>query len=333
MPKLISPKGSKTEQRISQNKKVNQTPSDSGLLHTDNWIDQTGIQFNNASNEKVISKNGAFIVLGTDRPDSVASGYGAKGSSRASTIDLVVGRMASAFDGDGPEDGTFVDNSFAADAARIYISQQTDIDKNFGIVEGTTPNPKGRSAIGIKADGVRVFGREGVKIVTGKGNNWRNFGTKGEPNSAGGKISQPAPTIELIAGNNTEPRIVRGGQFLTERETIETLQPVSLGHNTRDAFRELSDIIDEILGTLLSFALIQTRINTYTASALASSTARFPPHGVAAGIIGTENTVGMPSKVLSPLYHSRLNKTFNFDFNYLYPFSYKYICSRNVKTT
>jgi hypothetical protein len=110
MPKLISPKGSKTEQRISQNKKVNQTPSDSGLLHTDNWIDQTGIQFNNASNEKVISKNGAFIVLGTDRPDSVASGYGAKGSSRASTIDLVVGRMASAFDGDGPEDGTFVDN-------------------------------------------------------------------------------------------------------------------------------------------------------------------------------------------------------------------------------
>jgi hypothetical protein len=172
-----------------------------------------------------------------------------------------------------------------------------------------------------------------VKIVTGKGNNWRNFGTKGEPNSAGGKISQPAPTIELIAGNNTEPRIVRGGQFLTERETIETLQPVSLGHNTRDALRELSDIIDEILGTLLSFALIQTRINTYTASALASSTARFPPHGVAAGIIGTENTVGMPSKVLSPLYHSRLNKTFNFDFNYLYPFSYKYICSRNVKTT
>jgi hypothetical protein len=63
MPKLISPKGSKTEQRISQNKKVNQTPSDSGLLHTDNWIDQTGIQFNNASNEKVISALIDLILL------------------------------------------------------------------------------------------------------------------------------------------------------------------------------------------------------------------------------------------------------------------------------
>ena len=175
MARKLSEKGSATEQRIKEKKPLNATPSDSGIMHMDNWIDEVGPQYKNAPNEKVLSKNGSFIVLGTDRPDSQASGYGAKGSSRASSIDLVVGRMSSARRGKGPKDGTFVDNSFAADAARIYISQQTDIDTYFGIVEGSVGNSKARSAIGIKADGVRIFGREGVKIVTGKGNNWKGF--------------------------------------------------------------------------------------------------------------------------------------------------------------
>jgi hypothetical protein len=327
----LSDKGSSTEQRIKENKPVNTTPSDSGIMHSDNWIDEVGAQYKNAANEKIISKNGAFVVLGTDRPTSAASGYGAKGSSRAATIDLVVGRMSSARGGKGVKDGTYVDNNFASDAARIYISQQTDIDTNFGIVEGSVGNPRARSAVGIKADGVRIFGREGVKIVTGKGNNWKGFGLKGETNSLGGKVSQPAPGIELIAGNNTEPRKVYGG-FLNPREVIETLQPVAMGYNTRDAFRELSNILDDILGALVNFALIQTTVNTTTAAAFASSGV-YPPHGVAAGVIGTANTVGMPTQVLSPLYHARLNKTFDFEFNYLYPFGYKFICSRSVKTT
>lgn len=331
MTKKLSEKGSTTEQRIKEKKPVNSTPSDSGIMHVDNWIDEVGAQYKNAPNEKTISKNGAFVVLGTDRPSSMASGYGAKGSTRAATIDLVVGRMSSARGGKGVKDGTFVDNSFAADAARIYISQQTDIDTNFGIVEGSVGNPRARSAIGMKADGVRIFGREGVKIVTGKGNNWRGFGKKGEPNSLGGKISQPAPGIELIAGNNTEPKKVYGGLF-NPRETIETLQPVAMGYNTRDALRQLSDILDDVLGAITNFALIQTSVNTVTAAAFASS-GIFPPHGVAAGVIGTTNTVGMPSQVLNPLYHARMNKTFDFEFNYLYPFGYKFICSRSVKTT
>jgi len=325
MARKLSEKGSATEQRIKEKKPLNATPSDSGIMHMDNWIDEVGPQYKNAPNEKVLSKNGSFIVLGTDRPDSQASGYGAKGSSRASSIDLVVGRMSSARRGKGPKDGTFVDNSFAADAARIYISQQTDIDTYFGIVEGSVGNSKARSAIGIKADGVRIFGREGVKIVTGKGNNWKGFELKGETNSIGGKISQPAPGIELIAGNNTEPRKVRG-------DTIETLQPVSMGYNTRDAFRELSDVLDDVLGAVINLALIQTNLNSIIASAFAAS-AVYPPHGAAAAAIGSINSVGLPTQVLSPMYHARANKTFNFELNYLYPFSYKYICSRSVKTT
>ena len=113
MARKINEKGSATEQRIKQKQPLNFTPSDSGIMHTDNWIDQVGLQYKTAPNEKVISKNGAFVVLGTDRPSSMASGYGAKGSSRAASIDLVVGRMYSARGGKGVKDGTFVDNNFA----------------------------------------------------------------------------------------------------------------------------------------------------------------------------------------------------------------------------
>ncbi len=331
MARKLSREGSETQKRIKNKKPVNTTPSDSGIMHMDHWIDDKFLNYKKAQNEKVISKNGAYVVLGTDRPNSEASGYGARGSDRAATIDLVVGRLSSARGGKGVKYGTHVDSNFAADAARIYISQQTDVDTNFGTVEGSVGNSKARSAIGIKADGVRIFGREGIKIVTGKGNNWRGFGLKGETNSLGGKISQPAPGIDLIAGNNTEPRKVFGG-FLKPREIIDTLQPVSMGHNTRDAFKELSDVLDDVFGAIINFALVQSAINNVTAAAFASS-GIFAPHGAAGGAIGTVNSILMPSRVLSPMYHARVNKTFNFEFNYLYPFSYKYICSRSVKTT
>jgi hypothetical protein len=330
MAKKLSDKGSPTEERIKQKKQVNTTPSDSGLMHADNGDAQLGPQYKNAPNEKIMSKNGAYIVLGSDRPTSMASGYGAKGSSRAASIDLVVGRMSSARGGKGVKEKTHVDNNFAADAARIYISQLTDIDTNFGIVEGSIGNPKGRSAIGIKADGVRVFGREGVKIVTGRGNNWKGFGNKGETNSLGGKISQPAPGIEFIAGNNTEPRKVWGG-IENPVETIETLQPIAMGYNTRDALRELGEIVEEILGALINLGLIQMSVNT-AASAAFAATGIYPPHGVASGIIGSANSALLPTTVMNPLYHARVNKTM-WEFNHLTPFGYKFICSRSVKST
>lgn len=326
----ISDKGSPTEQRIKEKKQVNTTPSDSGLMHTDNAFSEVGPQYKHAPNEKIISKSNAFIVLGSDRPSSMASGYGAKGSNRASSIDLVVGRMSSARGGKGVKDGTHVDNNFAADAARIYISQMTDVDTNFGITEGSIGNVKARSAVAIKADGVRVFGREGVKIITGRGNNWKGFGIKGETNSLGGKVSQPAPGIELIAGNNTEPRKVWGG-VENPVETIETLQPIAMGYNTRDALKEIGEILEEILGSLINLGLIQMSINTATAAAFASS-GIYPPHGVAAGVIGVANSALMTPFVMNPLYQSRVSMNM-WGFNHLTPFGYKFICSRSVKST
>lgn len=87
-------------------------------------------------------------------------------------IDIVVGRMASK-----PKENVFVDPDFEIDAARIYISQKTDIDKNFKLPNGSMGQSEGKSGIGIKADGIRIIGREGIKLVVGTDNKNSQEGT------------------------------------------------------------------------------------------------------------------------------------------------------------
>lgn len=298
--------------------------SDNGIFHTP--IPLQPVKYKQAANEKVIQNEGAFIVLGTDRPKGTEDGYGARGSNRANSIDLVVGRMSSARSGKGPkgsdtESGVSVDNSYFADAARIVISQLTDIDKNFGLADSSS-NSLGRSGIGIKADAVRVIGREGVKIVTGRADGPSGFGTKGETNSLGGKISDPAPSIDLIAGNNTGNIKVWGGLY-QPTELIPNLQPAVKGYITRDAFRDLGTIIDEIWSALYTLTLTQIAFN----GVLGADPFRgwVPPAAVTA--VSSQILF-----VMNSLYHTRVNKSM-WEFNYLYPFGYKFICSRNVNIT
>ena len=300
--------------------------SENGLFHT--AIPLQTIKYKAAENENVMQNEGSFIVLGTDRPKVTESVYGALGSNRANSIDLVVGRMSSARGGKGPpgsdnEEGAFVDNSFFADAARVHISQLTDIDKNFGLSEtNSNIGSKQRSGIGIKADGIRIVGREGIKIVTGKADGPGGFGMKGETNSLGGKISEPAPTIDLIAGNNTGTIKVWGGLFQPV-EQIPNLQPAVKGYITRDAFRDLGNIIDEIWSAIYTLTLVQIRYNAI----LGSDPFRpwVPPAAV-------EAVASQIIFVMNSLYHTRVNKAM-WEFNYLYPFGYKFICSRNVNIT
>ena len=88
--------------------------------------------FTKADCERVYSgKNNNYIVMGRDRHKSRSSGYGGKGDTQASMIDIVVGRMAHE-----PSDDVWVDPDFHSDSARIYISQKTDVDKNFGLAPG-----------------------------------------------------------------------------------------------------------------------------------------------------------------------------------------------------
>jgi len=170
-------------------------------------------EFIQADCEKVIrGENNSWIVLGRDRPAGVFSGHGGGGSSHAASIDLCVGR-GGAHTKRTDENGTplYINNDFKSDAARIYISQKTDIDRNFGIVPGIHGNPTNRSAIGIKADNVRVIARESIKLVT----------RTDDKNSRDGNINTTLG-IQLIAGDDDSDMqpLVKGDNLMAVLDFI-----------------------------------------------------------------------------------------------------------------
>lgn len=85
-----------------------------------------------------------------------------------------------------------VDPSFRLDAARVYISQKTDVDRDFELPKGKLPFATTRSAVALKADGVRLIAREGIKLVAGHD----------RVNSQGGDITRSGFGINLIGGGN-----------------------------------------------------------------------------------------------------------------------------------
>ena len=197
-------------------------------------------RFVQSDTEKVVaSATNANIVLGRDRPGSRLSGYGGSGDTHCASIDMVAGRMASnaaSVTGDGEAMST--DPNFKLDAARIYISQKTDIDTNFGITDGLVGNATAKSGIGLKADGVRIVAREGIKLVT----------KTDMKNSQGGAVDQISG-IDLIAGNDDEE-----------------LQPIPLGNNLEEALVKLTDHVDKLIGIMDNFLMYQMKYNVALAT-------------------------------------------------------------------
>jgi hypothetical protein len=182
--------------------------------------------FRKAQCEKVITQyplgkkeanNNCFIVLGRDRPSNLASGAGGEGYTSSGMIDLVVGRYAlnSAQEmkkgGKPIGDEEIVNPNFITDAARVYISQKTlNIDKYFGLKNTKTTESvlKEKSAIGIKADHLRMIGRETIRMYCGGAQTVEGLGKDGETNCLGGRLSRPR--IDLIAGkeSNLQPAVL-----------------------------------------------------------------------------------------------------------------------------
>jgi hypothetical protein len=190
--------------------------------------------------EKVLaSSTNANIVLGRDRPGSRLSGYGGSGDTHCGSIDLVAGRMAN-FAATATADGEpmSADPNFKLDAARIYMSQKTDVDANFGLADGNVGNASAKSAIGLKADGVRIIAREGIKLVT----------KTDMKNSQGGAVEQISG-IDLIAGNDDEQ-----------------LQPIPLGNNLEEALVRITDHVDKLIGIMDNFLMYQMKYNTALAT-------------------------------------------------------------------
>lgn len=274
----------------------------------DRFIDDIGsttceVEYTNGYN--------ASIVLGKDRPGHVTSGYGGLGSTHCASIDIVAGRMAShAKAGIENEEGKFeelfVNPDFKTDAARIYISQKTDVDRNFRLAQGSMPYATTRSAIAMKADGIRIIAREGVKIISGAE----------EVNSQGTKISTRAYGIDLIAGNNDAD-----------------LQPIPKGDNLKEAIESLAGHLDDLAGVVNSFLISQMFYN----NSIQFHTHNSPFFGVPVGLspslqaTNPKTNIDLFTKCTTGLFFHKVNMSL-FRIRNLSPMSPNYINSLNNNT-
>lgn len=197
--------------------------------------------YNNAECEKIIDgKNNVMIVLGRDRPGSLSSGYGGAGQKKCGSLDLVVGRTSAIiteFDKDGNK--VYTDPSIEYDAARITISQKTDVDDNFYL---PGRKARGRSAAAIKADNLRFVARESIKFVT----NADKYDSLGD-------LKARKYGVEFIANNG------------------EDIQPIPKGDNLKelveDIYKNISQVqivhIYKILLTILETLAAHTHMTSF----------------------------------------------------------------------
>lgn len=260
-------------------------------------------KFNEAPCEKVIEgKNNSYIVLGRDRTASLLSGYGGKGHTQASMIDLVVGRMAHApiEKADNGED-VIVDPNFRVDSARIYISQKTDIDKAFSITSGSSGKSVSKSGIGIKADEVRIIGRESIKLVT-----------RTDKRNSQGDPCDFVKGIDLIAGNDDTD-----------------LQPIPKGTNTKEALDKMVDHINKLGAIIHSFAITQSSFNNTLANHWHHSPFQGQPtqESIPAQSAGATANTRILNAVVTGVMNHRANMA-GYSATYLSPSGSKYINSR-----
>ena len=259
-------------------------------------------EYAKASAEKVVNIGNSYMVLGRDRPASKLSGYGGKGDTGASSIDLVVGRMGphaqSVTTGDKR---LFCDPNFKIDAARIYISQKTDIDNNFGIIDGAIGESKAKSGIALKADAVRIVGRESIKLVT----------KTDMRNSQGAGINSTLG-VDIIAGNDDTD-----------------LQPMALGDNLAECLTGLIDALHEYIGDMQGYITYQAKFNAevmqhYHISPFFGAPTSPSEQLIPAGITCMTEEVGKSMQALTTL---RINLN-NLQITYLNESGAKYINSK-----
>jgi len=158
--------------------------------------------------------------------DGPPSGWGPARATHAGSIDLVVGRLSA-----DPSGKLLRLNSndqfhphFGTDAARIYISQKSNVDYAFHLAEGSAA-PESRSTVAMKADTIRLIGREGIKLVTST-DAYNSLAYHGD---GAGKISSVIG-IDLIAGNvdaNLQPLVKGKALIQCLREILEEVGSLS----------------------------------------------------------------------------------------------------------
>ena len=232
----------------------------------------------------------SYISQGRDNLGDCWHGHGGAGHHESAAIDIVCGLQG--------KRGAEVYPNPIGDSSRIYLSQKADIDTYFGLADGLIGNKKDMSAIAIKSDAVRLIARGGgIKIVTGNAQNTKarsrpSFGKStnsvlqtiesifAERNSFGGFSMEPAPGIELIAGNNDERQKISfigkllAGMTATSADDegeFETLQPIPLGDNLVKCLKNMVELISDLNGHLLKFVKYQSRFNSFNSKYIHSN--------------------------------------------------------------
>lgn len=249
------------------------------------------------------NENNAWIILTRDRPGNITSGYGGRGDTQAAAIDIVVGRQ-----GSNPQSNSWTGPNFRTDAARIYISQKSDIDEYFGLTEGTVGDVRTKSAVGLKADGIRLVAREGIKLVT----------TTDVINSLGKKV-ESVGNIDLIAGNNGD-----------------LLEPLVKGRRLHAALEQMSQRIDDLIEVFNGFVTYQMAFNsavtthTHQCAGPWGAPTAFP--SIELGISGPVAATNMATRTVPSVATMKLT-TGLWNHNNLSPMGKNFILSDNVNTT
>jgi hypothetical protein len=228
----VSPSAKRQQEELSEEAKI----SYSGIGGTKRLEDDVPI-FIECETEDVIQNGNAWIVLGGDRSGNPGSGYSGIGNTHCAAIDLVAGRMgARATRKDANDETVYVNPNFTLDAARIYISQKSDIDHYLRLADGkvgSTSYENPNSCVALKADSIRLVAREGIKLVTG---------TDVE-NSQKGEINVDAG-IDLIANNDDSD-----------------LQPLVKGDNMVECIQEVFKQINTLREMMYNFLVCQKDFN------------------------------------------------------------------------
>ena len=278
------------------------------------------------------------IVFGRDRHTREGlSGYGGRGCTAAGSIDIVVGSG-----GPEPKHGQIVGPNFFTDAARIYLTQRGDIDAYFNLppdIPNAILPAENRSAIGIKADGIRIIGREGVRIYTNA--RTKTSGKQKETNAVGGDI-QSKSGIHLIANMESGP--VEQAGFATTAHLSATslgnynkIQPLVKGDFLVGFLEDLMEDIENLSNAVTSLAVHQIKLNAAIAGHTHTVAGGLSP-GVALpdfALLAPESvnaTLGQLGKTVVKNMLNDINMKIATNYNWLKPTSPIYILSKYNKT-
>ena len=189
-------------------------------------------KYNIAAGEVTITgRSNSVIVLGRDRVGSQWQGKGASPFSHCAAIDIIAGiggRLSRSQDSAGNE--LLTNKNTALDSARVYLTQLGDIDAAFNIASSSPKSIAASNCSGvvIKADVVRLVGRQNIKLVTGT-DTFSAVGANAAPDLGG---------VELIGGNDPT-----------------TLEPMVMGDKLVEFLRHVMDMINGVKDDLVQFQM------------------------------------------------------------------------------